>query len=197
MSLPTLPRYAMVVDIETLDTRPSARVLSVGYALVDTQALAITSWSQFYLDQNEQLGRTTSEETTKWWTGQPEAWRRQCGVERGSAREMFADMRLTAKPDCPEPDARTTWWGYGPSFDLVVLESLAADCGLTVPWTYRDHRDLRTLFELADVHPSQFRRDSELEHDAEADALAEARTLIAALKKLGYEAAQPAVEVGA
>lgn len=200
MPLPVLPRRAIVLDIETLDTTPTACVLSVGFAQVDLHDLVITDWGQLYVDQNEQIGRTVSESTTKWWAGQPEAWRRQCGVERASIRETFTSLGDLAINLAGLPDQGATWWGYGPSFDLVVLENLAAQHSLTPPWTYRDHRDLRTLFELAGVKPGQFRKADEVEHDAEADALVEARAMIAALKALGFRQVPvdaPAVMVGA
>lgn len=212
MPLVTLPPRAVVIDIETKDTLPSACVLSVGYAVVDIRSLSIETCGQHFLDLNEQIGRSTSDSTMKFWANHPDAWARQIHCDnRRPAKEVFAQLCKLAPYQKTDPFI-PTWWGYGPSFDLVVLESLARDCGCEVPWTYRQHRDLRTLFELTGIVPAGFRHAlGSLEHDAMDDAQTEALAMLAALRSLGYEpvedvkafpaeamtAEAPAVSVGA
>lgn len=209
MPLVTLPPDAVVIDIETKDTLPTACVLSIGYAVVDIRALRIVKTGQVFIDQNSQVGRSTSDDTMKFWAAHPEAWARQLAADRVSPASAFEKLRLLV-PSHPVALYQPTWWGYGPSFDLVVLESLARDCGVKAPWIYRQHRDLRTLFELTDVKPATFRHGLDaLEYDAKDDAETEALAMLAALRSLGYEpeaetfaaasayVEQPAVTVGA
>lgn len=211
MTLVTLPPRAVVIDIETKDTLPTACVLSVGYAVVNMRALTIISKGQIYADLNEQIGRSVSDSTMKFWADHPEAWARQISSKRWPIGDVFAKLDSLA-PFLSTDLVQPTWWGYGPSFDLVVLESLARDCGYKVPWTYRQHRDLRTLFELTGIKPAGFRHAlGSLEHDAMDDAETEATAMLAALRMLGHEPVEgvtafsaeamtvdvPAVSVGA
>lgn len=180
-----LPRWAFIVDIETMDTCPTARVLSVGVAALDLSTFKI-SCAEFGLAMGGQPFRSQSAETMAWWREQSQFARDRAFSGGMRAIEAFARLAKFAQSYC-EDDA-STWWGYGPSFDLVVLESLASDFGITPPWTYRQHRDLRTMFSLTGIRPDDHYRSSETKHVAMHDAVAEARALVSSLKALGYEA---------
>lgn len=196
-----LPDLAFVIDIETFDTRPTARIATIGIAAVCLVTGAILNTAHFLVSAQDQPFRTQSDSTMQWWA-------RQSAETRGfafglpGARLAVSDALIQLAgfilsiAGHPERDQMTFGvWGYGSSFDIVVLESLYADAGIKLPWTFRQHRDLRTLYELAGLKPDAFFDDGETPHIAVDDAKAEARALIAALKSLGHRYVVPEVDV--
>lgn len=181
--------HAIVIDIETLDTAPTAQVLTIGHAVVDLDNLAIVAHGEAALSADEQPSRTRSPETQKWWSLQSEDARRASfePAYRYLAMEVFGINGYLLQLSGAYPDA--TWWGHGASFDLVIIESLARDLGYKVPWTYRQHRDLRTLYELAGgTKPSYegYEGCKLTPHIAEDDAIAEALAMIEAMRAFAF-----------
>lgn len=158
-----LPTWAFVIDIETMDTRPSARVLSIGAAVVHLPTLEICDSHHWPLSISAQPFRTQSDATMAWWRGQSEETKRDVFSSEKTIdpREALALMSKTIL----NLDGRFSVWGYGPSFDLVVIEDLARDIG-------------------ADVRLADFQRPGRVAHHAEGDAVTEAEALIEALKRL-------------
>lgn len=81
-----------MIDIETLDTRPSAVVLSIGVVLfnrrnadVPFKELNLKFGKREFRDEQIMMGRTISKDTAQWWRGQdPEA--KSCLSRRTSHR---------------------------------------------------------------------------------------------------------------
>lgn len=131
----------VMADIETLDLGPRSVILSIGVVLFDEKE--DHEAYRFVLPISEQLakGRTISESTLQFWMGQPrEVWNRQ----RASAWSSLKDSLIMFAQVVESPDEL---WSQG-MFDIVNLESLFKDVGLTVPWSYKAVRDLRTLRKL-------------------------------------------------
>lgn len=186
--MPPIPRWAFVIDLETTDTRPTAEVLTIGIAVVDTllgKVLDETCHLVVSLDQ--QIGRTRSAETLAWWRG-----------IRGKAHEIaFSPNRLPLKTCLDAVDnflnsagalGDSTVWGNGATFDIVIMESLFAAEGRAAPWSYRDIRDLRTIYEAAGVESDDVTSAGLVKHVAVDDAIEEARRLVKALGVLGLRA---------
>jgi 3' exoribonuclease, RNase T-like len=140
----------LMIDIETLDTRPSAVVFQVAFVVfADPQAgkqLEILDAGIFHLDILEQIlaGRTIDPETVKFWQAQDEgSWRRQ---PKDIGKTLFL-FELIAKI---MGDRGIGWvWSNSPSFDAVILRSLRED--LNIPWefpSFRTDMDMRTLKQL-------------------------------------------------
>lgn len=187
-----LPDIAFVIDIETYDTRPTARVATIGIVAVDLVSGETVDFAHLLLSAQDQPFRTQSDDTMRWWVGQSNEARQAAFGFAGArmpAVSALYEMDSLIHRVCP-PSAQTPRtfgvWGYGASFDIVVLESLYADLGMTLPWTYRQHRDLRTLYELAGIKLADFVEPGETPHIAVDDAKAEARAMLAALDRLGH-----------
>lgn len=179
--MPHLPPWALVLDIETTDTRPTARVLAIGIALVDNRTREVVAIDNLRLDLHEQAFRSQSDETMEFWRSQPERTRAEAFFAKPRRHPVDALNALSEVVEEHAACGALTVWGNGSSFDIVILEDLYRHFGCKVPWTYRQHRDLRTLYELAGVRVSDGDRAGLTPHVAIDDAVAEARAMVRAL----------------
>lgn len=156
-----------MIDLETLDTVPTAAVLSIGAVKFDPYKPGElprekTLWKP---DIDEQLtrGRTTSESTLEWWAKQDAAIR---------------DMTFTADGRVPVTDVFTELnrflvgvdkiWCQGPQFDMVMLEDIYRQYDHHTNWAFWQIMDSRTLFNIMPKDP---RKDiQENLHSADDDA---------------------------
>lgn len=132
----------VMVDIETLDTRPSSVVLSV--AAVEFNVLSSYEGHAYVvLDTAEQLGlgRTVSQSTLLWWMNQSDEARGEAFTAAGHRRSVGNGLSMLA----PLLSRADRVWAKGPQFDLVILESLYESVGQSHPWSYRAARDVRTM----------------------------------------------------
>lgn len=78
-------------------------------------------------------------------------------------------------------DHNTWLWAKGPDYDCIELKKCYDACGMQVPWSFRNMRDVRTIMALSGVVPAK----AITKHDALCDASAQATTVLAAYSKLG------------
>lgn len=140
------PITEFMIDIETLDTKPSAVVLSLGVVSFNQEVGAMDNLF-IQLDGQEQLdcGRTVSMDTIKFWMRQPEASRRAAFPD--DPQGMFEDIaHFISHHKSPEG---ALYWAKSPSFDMTILYSLCGDLyGVDeMPWAFRGFRDVRTLVD--------------------------------------------------
>ena len=142
----------MMIDLETLDTRPSAVVFQVGILVFkdvlggDIRGNLILEKKIFHLDILDQImaGRTVDLETVRWWAEQnPDSWHRHPD-EITKTGHMFQEINeLYVKHEV------RSLWANSPSFDCVLMRSLRES--LKIEWqfpSFRDDMDLRTLKRL-------------------------------------------------
>lgn len=174
----------MQIDLETLDTTPTAVVLSVGVALFNPYAPEGTPTGHYWVvDTADQLaqGRTTSQATLDWWQGQsPEARQVLTAPDRTPAREVMEGVALIVNSDEIEHV-----WANGPDFDCVILRSLFDTYGLEWPfWKNRCHRTMKQLrLPEGVVLPER----AGTHHNALDDAIHQARVLTTITNALGLE----------
>ena len=172
-----------MIDLETLDTKPSCQILSLG--AVKFNALTNDEpHSELYIkpdiDQQDKLGRTTSDSTIEWWSKQDPKAMEEAFSEAG---RMDMDTML---------DQLTKWlvgvdtiWGHGYGFDITILEDLYRNCKRPIPWQFWQVKDSRTLFSCCKVDPRKAMQ-SDL-HNALADAYFQAKSVQVAYKELGVQ----------
>jgi hypothetical protein len=160
--------YEMMFDLETLDTKPSAVVLSVGAVIwetlfnSDTNELSYRLTDRFMrvLNIKEQFvhGRTVSQPTLLWWmrqdrTAQQEAF----NPIRRPVEEVLTDLRVFAdryaEPEIGNPGI-TAFWASPATFDFPIWDDLAMSFGTYVPWSYRQKYDVRTVVREANLSVS-------------------------------------------
>jgi hypothetical protein len=171
----------VMIDIETLDTRESAVVLSIGAVAFDPRGNSVPEVTlHLHLDPEIQVrwGRTISPSTVLWWMKQDDAARE--GITsaylenpNGAIQELHQLIK----------DVNAVGvWGNGAMFDNAILVSLAASAGYPRPWNHKLDRCYRTLKGVANVDFPVFEG---VEHNALHDAVFQAQHLQMIYKKLG------------
>lgn len=176
-----------MIDLETLDTRPEAVILSIGVALFNPNEPGLPPEPAFYaaLDKQTQIdaGRTTSLATLQWWDQQsPEA------------RTVLTEVQKPVIGVLKDLARGFDWsqiggvWGNGASFDNAMLKSIYAGWNMELPWAFwldRDHRTMKALYE-ARFGKINFPREG-THHNALDDAMHQARELQHMVHHLGVQ----------
>lgn len=161
----------VMVDIETLGTRPTSVILSIGACYFDPSTGQIGNEFHMYLDRAdcERLGMTTDPSTLAWWARQGED--AQAAIEEGAKNAATAHHALTCLGNFLHKDVQV--WGNGATFDNVIIKHAYEKCGMMVPWAFWNDRDVRTIVELGQQIGLDPKRDMPFQgvkHDALADA---------------------------
>jgi hypothetical protein len=180
----------IMIDIETLGLRPGAPIPTIGYCIFGwdgvkdhgTIAIDIERWPA----AKPEIG------TIKFWLRQsPEAIKSTFFRSEDSLLSWpQALMRLQQTVDFAQGSYGEGVWANGPLFDLAHLEYWYDQLSEKSPWTHRQPRDCRTLFETASdltgwdqrVTTQHMRENIDASfvtmHDAESDAILQALVVI-------------------
>lgn len=167
------------LDLETYATSHNAVILSIGAAAINPDTGEELT---FYTPVNieSQSERYTDPKTVAWWK------------KRGLTHKHLME-ECTVAPDLRGALNRLNEWviglavlvkdggtllpmGNGASFDVGILDSAYADCGMAPPWAFWNVRDLRTMkwiFEATDT-PMDLKREG-VHHNAVDDAVHQLR----------------------
>ncbi len=170
-----------MIDLETLDTTPRTTILTLGAVKFDPFNFTEPHselYIKFDIDEQDRLGRTTSESTLKWWGQQPEHIQ-----EEAFSDQNRIDLTTALKEVTKFVLNVDQIWVHGVGFDSVILEDIYRQTGTPVPWNFWQVCDSRTLFSLLDRDP---RKDMQQDlHNALADAYFQAKEVQVAFNKLG------------
>jgi len=157
----------VMIDLETLDTKPSAAILTIGAIKFDPfgDDLHNKSCEKLYikvdLDSCDKLGLTTSQSTIDWWSQQSKEAQDEAFSTEGRIPIHEAMTKLY----------KFCWgaqrvWSHGAAFDIVICENVFAKLEKMVPWNFWQVRCTRTLFDIG-INPE---RPPVLAHHALEDA---------------------------
>lgn len=157
----------IMIDLETLATRPDASVLSIGAVKFDPlgDELNDGKMESFYvridIDSCDRLGLVTSDSTIEWWSKQ----------SAEAQEEAFGEGNRVDIVDAMNQLYKFCWgakrvWSNGAGFDIVILEHIYRQIEKAYPWQYWAVRDVRTMFDMG-INP---RRPPVLKHHALEDA---------------------------
>lgn len=172
-------RYSNVMlDIETLDTRASAIVLSIGLCTFGPSPRGIWeigegAYSVLSTKDQQRIGRTTSTDTLDWWSKQSDAARKVL-VEADAASPADNRAKLESLLEFFAP--KCTVWGNGSDFDNVLVHDLYSSYEFSRPWSHAGNRCYRTLKAFAGVlgvHIRHIERTG-VHHNAYDDAVTQA-----------------------
>ncbi len=154
----------IMLDLETLDTQPTAVVVSIGAVAFDpATGLGKEFYEVLELEEQAEYGRTLNAGTVAWWLQQSEEARKavyqgkRTGVSLALARFFQfvndvgggeATLGFTARPG-DKAVQNVEMWAHGADFDCVILGQLYQAYGMTRPWSYSKNRCYRTLMNLA------------------------------------------------
>ncbi len=167
----------IMIDIETLDTRASAVVLSIGAVTFNDTQLGETFHRRIDIDSCLKLGMTVSGRTISWWMGQTNAARKLFQQQGTHVANVLG--QLTRAFDWTKIDEV---WANGTDFDLSILSNAFEQSNVRCPWEYykgRDYRTIRKMFPKDLLN--ELTVEPRIEHDALEDATSQALTLIALL----------------
>jgi hypothetical protein len=168
----------LMIDIETLDTAPSAVILSVGICAFDMEGIHDKKY--FLLDATEQQkqGRTISFDTIEWWLQQSKS-------VIDAAFHIDADKKTTVPTFLKEfgyfcgKNRVQKVWAQGTDFDLSMLSDLHRTNEVELPYSFWSARDSRTLRDgNKSIEP---KREGD-HHNAMDDAVYQAECVIVVLK---------------
>ena len=167
----------VMIDIETLCTRPSAVVLTVGLVEFDNTRIHNKFYYRLCVDEQLNKNRTVDEGTMQWWSEQNSAVQ----------EEALGELDRTPVDTVLDTVTRLTYnadsiWGQGYGFDMTILENLFQQYGRNIPWNFWKLRDSRTIFDVCKVRLPK----TENKHNALDDAVQQTELLQGCLKTIGY-----------
>lgn len=168
----------VVVDIETLGTRPGCVILQIGAA--DILQCQPPFSATLQIQPQLEAGLYKDENTLIWWEKQKSDKNKQAWAEEyhpATALKLFGEY-LKEIQLCGPPLEGV--WGNSSIFDLGILAYTHSAFNLPVPWNYKQEFCLRTLKFL--IAPDEYIEG--ITHTADEDACAEAEWLKNALSKL-------------
>ena len=134
----------MMIDLETLSLDPRAIVFQIGAVVFDLRGNILDA-RRFDLDILPQVmkGRRFDGETQKWWMTQNEtAWTRDLACVNSAEHAIEQITALWNRREC------SFVWANSPSFDCVIMKTLAADFDMKLPWDHRSEMDVRTIKQM-------------------------------------------------
>ena len=172
----------IMLDLETLGTRPGCVILTLGAVKFDPYSLQEPGPGIYFrvdVDEQTALGREVQEDTLAWWISQADDIREEALGEqdRVSLDTLYRDLNRFLV-------GANNIWAQGPLFDFAILENLYRQMGWPTPWQYWQIRDSRTLFG---VHGDPRVKGKAGLHNALEDCVSQATAVQQIYNKLGIE----------
>ena len=175
----------LMLDLETLDTKPSAIVLSIGAVLFNQSGIHSEFYTELNFETQLLAKRTQSQSTLNWWLNQQAGRKFNLPSEDyGYQLKEFLNWLKNEMVFYNPADFRI--WGNGSTMDVSIIEDLLCSAGLSIPYHYWQIRDLRTFRELvADVEKIDESYYEGEKHNALTDAKAQAKYVIYHMRRTG------------
>lgn len=177
MAPPSDGAVHIMLDLETLGTRPGCQVLSIGAAAFGPAGVGSDFKVNLTVEDQSAAGLHASPDTVRWWSERPP--------------EVWEAARYDAKPTAVALGMFSDWvrglgqrrkirvWGNGANFDQPVLDAVFAAFDTSKPWEFwneRCHRTLKNLYKHVEAPSAPVVAHDAL-HDARAQADHAARIL--------------------
>lgn len=162
----------IMVDIETLDTLPTAAITQIGaFAFNLAGGPGCFADEAFSIRITPDLTkRTASFATIQFWMKQSEEAR--ASVFGGASVLLAAALAQFKEWYVAQGDVVRVW-AMPPSFDIAILENAMQAEYVKPPWAYNHPRCVRTLADIAGARKED-RIAPIIPHDAGSDAMAQA-----------------------
>lgn len=170
----------VMLDLETLGTKPGCKILSIGASLFgsymppesvdsyfDAKCLSHESY-QAMMDEPDPA-------TVKWWNEQNKEAKQVLNpiyaISLDTALISFNRFINQLQQHC----TKLRIWGNGATFDVPVIEEAMRRYVITPAWTFRDSMCFRTLKELGKMYGIEEPVFTGVKHNALADACHQAK----------------------
>ena len=169
------------IDLETIDTRPQATVLSLGavkFNPFDDSEPHSEMYFKISIDDQDRLGRTASDDTIEWWTKQDPKIMEEAFDQEGAITVDEALSKINKFVVGVD-----VLWGQGYGFDYTIIEDMYRSLSKPIPYNFWQVRDSRTLFSVCKEDPRK-KIQNDL-HNALADAYYQSKAIQMAYAELG------------
>lgn len=132
--------YHVMLDLETMDTVPTAAIVSIGAVVFSREYVETHNTFYTAVDAHSSIGAglTESNSTMEWWARQSaEAMAVFTDVNRLPLQHALAQFSAWFPPGAK-------LWGNGASFDNAILATAYRAVGVTPPWDFWNDRCYRT-----------------------------------------------------
>jgi len=158
----------VMVDIETMGLGEHAAMVSIGAVKYNDDG---SGWETFYraidLHSSCEEGGIINPSTILWWLDQSkEAQQAFLSGTRFHVHKALEDF-IAFYP------VGGLFWGFGATFDNIIVKNAIIRSGLTPPWSYHNDRCFRTL--VAEYPEVVWNTDRGVVHNALDDAISQAR----------------------
>ena len=199
----------LMVDIESFGTTMGAPVITIGAVLFDPYASDSSEelLRRVFLrriDVSDAISKSTGVDggTIRWWLEQKDAAiKALIGDDAVSAEEAFKDLEQYCHErgsfanekffsDICDFPKTNRYWAKDPDFDMRLMQHYYdhPDISARQPWSFWECRSVRTVQDLAWPEGGLERPDFEVPgvaHDAGWDAITQAMTIQAGMRRLG------------
>jgi hypothetical protein len=184
------PMHHLMLDIETLDIKPSAVILVVAAVFFDPKTGQLgAEFENAVSSQKDQPGRTISLDTVAWWAKQSDEARKLAFGGTESLKRMLTNLSRFIHMNSTD---QVKVWGNGKEFDCAILEHAFQQLEMPCPWKFWDTQDVRTVITLAEMlgfNPKKERAFEGTPHRALDDAKHQARYVADTVSALYYRKA--------
>lgn len=170
----------VMCDLETLDTRPSAIIMSIGACTMDpiTGQVENPFYNVVDVESCKRAGLTQSDSTVAWWEKQSE-----------EARAIFSDSNRVSLIQAlsnfsnylrllPGGPGNVRIYGNGSDFDNVILSNAFSALGYEAPWKFYNNRCYRTIVNTVFPENAVLPARKGTHHNALDDAVHQANVLL-------------------
>lgn len=178
----------VMVDLETLGTRPGSVALSIGAVFFDPVTSELGPQLHLKINQvsSQRIDLTQDPDTLVWWHKQGDEARKLLDETSGDhaldVPQALQQLSGWLAEHGKGPSALRLW-GNGANFDNVLLAEVYRRAGIETPWKFWNDRCFRTLRAMVPNAPPMAR--SGTHHDALDDAVTQARYALVLLRALG------------
>ena len=161
-----------IVDLETLGTRPTSKIISIGAVIFDNDTMEIKSTFYRNIKKSSYEGTksfTEDASTVAWWKEQSKESKLILNTDQVSLLEALTDF-------CNYLPKSVRVWGNGAAFDNAIINHAYAVHKIAIPWAFANDRCYRTIRNQNKDVP--FDKFEGIPHYALDDAKAEANHLI-------------------
>jgi hypothetical protein len=163
----------LMVDLETMDNKPTSAIVSIGAVFFDKTGLGPQFYKRVSLQSSMDAGLTVSGDTVMWWLKQSDPARLELAKPAEDLRDVLVDFYRFIGLQSSHREVRV--WGNGASFDNAILQNAYSATNLTLPWEFWNDRCYRTLKSM---HPTVKLQRSGDYHNALDDARSQANHML-------------------
>ncbi|WP_319557941.1 3'-5' exonuclease [Thiomicrorhabdus sp.] len=141
----------LMIDIETLSTRPNGVIVSIGAVFFNLEDGRYSSHhfnEQICPALSQQDGFVTDQSTLDWWQKQSQQAKDLSLMGESKPQEVLVHFDDWIRNHAPCEMSDLTVWANSPSFDLVMLKHHFERYNMTPPWRYFNERDVRSYSQV-------------------------------------------------